>query len=330
MTGNKEERAENTGISHTARVTKIPSGLLCRGPQQLLPLKKSPQTPCRFYRFSPHRYLQTRCQLTAWVPPYTLLCCILESTPACSGLCSRVSTRHQPRPLRLIPTAIHTLGASPSNRALARHFPDSSHQPPLWHALCESLQPQKCTWTARVPTPALGSALTLSPIKGLHYCACAWGETLQPQKYMPMTRAPIAPAAGPGPCCWPWTPLLCVCLQQPLPYRAGTCSQVFAHHQPWLPFCLPWSLATEPGSAVRTPTAFRATVVPLQHVPRTTQLSVLWTSVAWTSLLPGPEPPHTLALGAQHHKTHSTLQHVPTCWQRSFPRDQSIKSGRGR
>lgn len=252
MTKNKEEKQAGANISHIVGATGVPIDFLCRGPQQLSPLKKptastaASRPPADIANFHPTTGIRIRrCQILESVPtpsPSSFPCQSLGSTPAPSlGLRSCSSETCQPRALRLTPTPAHVLEASTSSYVLAHHQPDFPHWAKLLCAHCETLQPQECTLSARAPQLLVGPALALSPVTGLHCWDClqlvppavplhptgsspitklyccpqTQGETLQPQEGTPTAKAPTAasaPTVGPGPDCWLY-PQCCMCIR---------------------------------------------------------------------------------------------------------------------
>ena len=141
---------------------------------------------------------------------------------------------------------------------------------------------------------------------------------------------------------WASVGLSLCCLPRPS-HNLSTCN----HHLPHRGTCnrppkpsvfTPLALATgtaghdpqalEPEALLRTLTTIPVTADPLNLLPNTTQLSMLWMSPAWAKqphALPDPVPPHASALG--------TLQDIPVY---RYPEvkgflywNQDIESGRG-
>lgn len=126
-------------MSHAVGVTRIPSNLLCRGPQQLLSLKKPTAStaamdlPQVALCFVPQVFLfpaSSRLNLSYFIPHSSIRTWDLQ--PAAIPVpCCRVGMKCQPGPQKLTPTAIHACSWLPSSCALGGHWPASHHQPLL-------------------------------------------------------------------------------------------------------------------------------------------------------------------------------------------------------
>lgn len=90
----------------------------------------------------------------------------------------RIHSSSQPRPLWLhkyktlvlTPIAIFTLGATPSQRALAHLWPDPRHWPSLLPMhLVQIPQPQKCMPASQAFPGVSGSGFGSAPATGLHH-----------------------------------------------------------------------------------------------------------------------------------------------------------------
>lgn len=81
-------------------------------------------------------------------------------------------------------------------------------------------------------------------------------------------------------------------------------------------------------SLLRTPTDFAVTTDPLQCLPRSLQLSKLWTSAIWAEEIPcfpDPVQPHTTALGTLPHWAQVTACYsVPSLAGEDLPLPKSV------
>ena len=149
-----KEEGRDRQYSHVLGVTVVPSGLLCRVSQQLLPLKK-PKTsrasavPLKIspLTFSCYWFYVHRCQLPEYLPISSSLTPILHwnsgfTLATSPDLCRCTSARHQLRLLQLTTTAVCILCTSP----------------PAVHP----------------------NTISLIPMIGFHYHVCTCCETLQP------------------------------------------------------------------------------------------------------------------------------------------------------
>lgn len=220
--------------------------------------------------------------------------------------------------MQLTPTTMLLLGASPSSSVIAHHQPDTitglhchvpdqgrqcSHRRAYWHrapAVACGLRSGLvfCPWheacTHLQLAPPIVHLPSSTPVTGLHCHAPMWD---------PVAIVVHADRQGPHNCqcncSWPWLllPMLAattICLQ-PAPTTtlslvASLWSWVCVHHWLWpLPLLALISTCWTWRCFWYIPTALAASVDPPQCLPRTMQLSKVWTPMASVN-----EPPHLL------------------------------------
>lgn len=136
------------------------SDLLCKGPQQLSPLKRPASSTAATKPWQVSRVLCLQ------MPRHQGLCALPSlSMPepgsalaASPGLCSCTDPRCQPGPLQLLPTAMCALGKT-SVTGLYCHA----------HTRAAILQPWEYMRMTRAPQLLVGPALALSPVSGLPF-----------------------------------------------------------------------------------------------------------------------------------------------------------------
>lgn len=131
----------------------LPGDLLCRDPQQLLPLKDRQ-----------HSHHKTLADFTGF-PCLQMRSC-LSLSPLPIPLTAGTQDLH-PQPLLLCKFKMPAYTSGYPSSCV--HSETDSHRWPLLPCVCgEVLQPQKCIRTARAPMAACGPAPALSHFNGLH------------------------------------------------------------------------------------------------------------------------------------------------------------------